>query len=277
VGNFSLEVALQLGKDAMTVPNQNQLPTLLFAPPRWMRLFVGPLMTAVFLVSEVSRIGTGRLPFRQGFAWFARKRVTPIRYATAVVAVSLIPNLAGVAESALKLTVPGAILTGPLMTSVVLLFLMKLTYRAQPSPHSPFLLSNALREPGVQRLHLRAVNMRAANRPIRELAALIAASRPRLLVMDSPLLVQMDVNTGGLARLIAELRKLSADVTITRREPRAMSRFAMAAFWPLRQALASTPKWLRTARNGEVLLTAAIEFDLRWTGASGTLRCACEP
>ena len=155
----------------MTVPNQNQLPTLLFAPPRWMRLFVGPLMTAVFLVSEVSRIGTGRLPFRQGFARFARKRVTPIRYATAVVAVSLIPNLAGVAESALKLTVPGAILTGPLMTSVVLLFLMKLTYRAQPSPHSPFLLSNALREPGVQRLHLRAVNMRAANRPIRELAA----------------------------------------------------------------------------------------------------------
>jgi hypothetical protein len=141
---------------------------------------------------------------------------------------------------------------------------MKVTARAQPARDSPLLLSNSLINSGVQELHILPVETLVRGNSVAGLAKLVAASRAQRLTMKSPLLVNVNVEAGFFKRLVSELRAIGASVSITRYEPEPIGMIAMAAFWPLRRALARAPKRVKTSSRGDTMMTARIHFDIRW-------------
>jgi hypothetical protein len=221
-------------------------------------------MIAVYVCSQVSGVGIGSTPYQRCFALFARNRVTPVRYAVFLLAIALLAPLAAVQGSSLPFTLPHSFPHWMSAVTFMLFICMKVTFRVRPSRDAPFLLSNSLIKPGVQELHVLPAQKFVRGNSIGRLANLMAASRARRLTMKSPLLVALNVDAGFLKRLACELTAIGASVSVTRHEPEPIGKFEMAAFWPMRSALARAPKRIKTSSGGDTLMTACVHFDIRW-------------
>lgn len=248
----------------MTSPRIPPLPTLLYEPPLWMRLVVGPLMTAIYLCSEVSRIGIGSKAYQRCFTLFARNRVTPVLYAVFLLGIALLAPLIAAQENSLPFPLPRWFPLGAFAATSILFICRKVTFWVKSSHISPFIICNNLIKPGVQELHVLPMKNLVHSNSVAEVAKLIAASRARRLTMKSPLLIGINLEAGFLKRLVSELNSLGASVSVTQHAPEPISKFATAAFWPMRKALARTPKRIQASIRGDTLMAACINLDLRW-------------